>query len=130
MLSPVETIKILENHPDRTFQAGEVIFADGTEGELMYGILSGEVEMYIKGQLIETLEKGDVFGAGALLHGDKLRESTAIAKTDCKLACLNQPQFLFAVQETPMFAIEVLRSYSDRFRKLKKIFLLTVCVFS
>jgi CRP-like cAMP-binding protein len=122
MLSPVETIKILENHPDRTFQAGEVIFVDGTEGELMYGILSGEVEMYIKGQLIETLEKGDVFGAGALLHGDKLRESTAIAKTDCKLAYLNQPQFLFAVQETPMFAIEVLRSYSDRFRKLKKIF--------
>jgi CRP-like cAMP-binding protein len=122
MLSPVETIKILENHPDRTFPAGEVIFADGTEGELMYGILSGEVEMYIKGQLIETLQKGDVFGAGALLHPDKLRESTAIAKTDCKLACLNQPQFLFAVQETPMFAIEVLRSYSDRFRKLKKIF--------
>jgi CRP-like cAMP-binding protein len=122
MLSPVDTIKILENHPDRTFQAGEVIFADGTEGELMYGILSGEVEMYIKEQLIETLEKGDVFGAGSLLHGDKLRESTAIAKTDCKLACLNQPQFLFAVQETPMFAVKVLRSYSDRFRKLKKIF--------
>ncbi|MFM8309662.1 MAG: cyclic nucleotide-binding protein, partial [Microcystis aeruginosa] len=48
--------------------------------------------------------------------------STAIAKTDCKLAYLNQPQFLFAVQETPMFAIKVLRSYSDRFRKLKKIF--------
>jgi len=93
MLSPVETIKILENHPDRTFQAGEVIFVDGTEGELMYGILRGEVEMYVKGQLIETLQKGDVFGAGALLHGDKLRESTAIAKTDCKLAYLNQPQF-------------------------------------
>ncbi|MDB9421060.1 cyclic nucleotide-binding domain-containing protein [Microcystis aeruginosa CS-563/04] len=122
MLSPVDTIKILENHPDRTFPAGEVIFADGTEGELMYGILSGEVEMYIRGHLIETLEKGDVFGAGALLHEDKLRESTAIAKTDCKLAYLNQPQFLFAVQETPMFAIEVLRSYSDRFRRLKKIF--------
>ena len=122
MLSPVDTIKILENHPDRTFQAGEVIFADGTEGELMYGILSGEVEMYIKEQLIETLEKGDVFGVGSLLHPDKLRESTAIAKTDCKLACLNQPQFLFAVQETPMFAVKVLRSYSDRFRKLKKIF--------
>ena len=122
MLSPVDTIKILENPPDRTFQAGEVIFADGTEGELMYGILSGEVEMYIKEQLIETLEKGDVFGVGALLHPDKLRESTAIAKTDCKLACLNQPQFLFAVQETPMFAVKVLRSYSDRFRRLKKIF--------
>jgi CRP-like cAMP-binding protein len=122
MLTPVDTIKILENHPDRTFQAGEVIFEDGTEGEVMYGILAGEVEMYVKGQLIETLQKGDVFGAGALLHPDKLRESTAVAKNDCKLAYLNQPQFLFAVQETPMFAVEVLRSYSDRFRKLKKIF--------
>ncbi|MFM7789834.1 MAG: cyclic nucleotide-binding domain-containing protein, partial [Microcystis panniformis] len=118
MLEPAQTVQIFENLPEQILSAGEVIFEEGEPGDLMYGILSGEVEMYIKGQLIETLEKGDVFGAGALLHPDKLRESTAIAKTDCKLACLNQPQFLFAVQETPMFAIEVLRSYSDRFRKL------------
>lgn len=122
MLSPVDTMKIFENHPDRSFGAGDIIFEDGTEGEVMYGILAGEVEMYVRGQLIETLGAGDVFGVGALLHPDRLRESTAIAKTDCKLAYFDKSHFLFAVQQTPMFGIEVIRSYSDRFRKLKKVF--------
>jgi CRP/FNR family cyclic AMP-dependent transcriptional regulator len=121
MLSPVDTIKIFENHPDRSFKAGEVIFEDGTEGDVMYGILEGEVEMYVHGQLLEVIEAGDVFGVGSLLHADRLRESTAIAKTDCTLAYLDESHFLFAVQQTPMFAMEVMRSYSDRLRRLKKL---------
>ena len=28
--------------------------------------------------------------------------------------------FLFAVQQTPMFALEIMRSYSDRIRKLRQ----------
>lgn len=121
MLSPVDTIKIFENHPDRFFRAGEVIFEDGTEGEVMYGVLEGEVDMYVRGLPIETIGPGDVFGVGSLVHEDRLRESTAIARTDCKLAYLDKSHFLFAVQQTPMFAIEVIRSYSDRFRRLKKM---------
>lgn len=101
---------------------GEVIFEDGTEGDVMYGILEGEVEMYVHGKLIETLTAGNVFGVGSLLHDDRLRESTAIAKTDCKLGYLDKSHFLFAVQQTPMFGFEVIRSYSDRFRGLKRIF--------
>jgi CRP-like cAMP-binding protein len=121
MLSPVDTIKIFENHPDRSFKAGEVIFEDGTRGEVMYGVIEGEVDMYVRGQLLETISPGDVFGVGSLLHDDRLRESTAIARTDCKLAYLDKSHFLFAVQQTPMFAIEIMRSYSDRFRRLKKM---------
>jgi CRP/FNR family transcriptional regulator, cyclic AMP receptor protein len=121
MLSPVDTMQIFENHPDRTFQAGETIFEDGTEGEVMYGILQGEVAMYVHGKLLEKIGPGDVFGVGSLLHEDRRRESTAIASTDCKLAYLDKSHFLFAVQQTPMFAIEVMRSYSDRFRRLKQI---------
>jgi CRP-like cAMP-binding protein len=86
----------------------------------MYGILEGEIEMSVHGKVIETLKKGDVFGEGALLHEDRIRTSTAIAKTDCKLAFMDKEHFLFAVQQTPMFALEVMRSYSDRFRRLKQ----------
>ena len=44
-----------------------------------------------------------------------------IYETDCKLAFLDRKHFLFAVQQTPMFALEVMRSYSDRHRRLKKV---------
>ncbi len=43
----------------------------------------------------------------------------AIAKTNCKLAAMNERHFLFAVQETPEFSLEVMRSYSGRLRRLK-----------
>ncbi len=120
MLQPVETVKILQNNSHvQSFSAGEIIFQQGTEGNLMYGIIEGEVEMLIDGKIVETIQAGDVFGQGALLHADHLRTSTARAKTDCQIASLDQKHFLFAVQETPMFALEVMRSYSDRCRRLK-----------
>ncbi len=121
MLSPVETIKLFQSQPEQIFPKGEVIFKDGDEGTVMYGIIEGEVEMYVDGKVIEVIKQGDVFGQGALVHEDHLRASTVIAKTDCKLAVLDREHFLFAVQQTPMFALEVMRSYSDRHRRLKQI---------
>ncbi len=121
MLKPVETIKILQNnsYTQSFLAAGEIIFQQGAEGNEMYGVIDGEVEMLVNDKVVETIKKGDVFGQGALVHSDNLRTSTARAKTDCKIASLDQEHFLFAVQETPMFAIEVMRSYSDRLRSLK-----------
>jgi CRP/FNR family cyclic AMP-dependent transcriptional regulator len=122
MLKPVDTIKLFANLPEKSFTTGEIIFQTGAKETFMYGIIEGEVSLYLNGTLIETLEAGDVFGEGALLHSDHLRTSTAIAKTDCTLAPMDQQHFLFAVQQTPMFAIEVMRSYSDRFRHIKELF--------
>ncbi|MBL1175357.1 cyclic nucleotide-binding domain-containing protein [Pantanalinema sp. GBBB05] len=120
MLQPAEVVAIFQSSPEiQTFAAGEVIFTQGEPGEDMYGILEGEIEQYINGQLIETLKTGDIFGVGALIQPDRLRVTKAIAKTNCKLASMNQRHFLFAIQETPTFALEVLRSYYDRLRALK-----------
>ncbi len=121
MLSPVETIKLFQSQPEQTFSKGDVIFRNGDKGTVMYGIIEGEIEMYVDGKVIEVIKQGDIFGQGALVHEDHLRASTVMAKTDCKLAVLDREHFLFAVQQTPMFALEVMRSYSDRHRRLKLI---------
>jgi CRP/FNR family transcriptional regulator, cyclic AMP receptor protein len=122
MLSPVKTIEIYQQSPSPVhYKAGEIIFSQGEEGHVMYGVISGEVEMLLNGKVIETIKTGDVFGEGALIHQDQRRASTAIAKTDCILGFLDQKHFLFAIQQTPMFAIEIMRSYSDRFRRLKDL---------
>ncbi len=123
MLQPTETIKILKNNSQiKPFSAGETIFHQGAEGKEMYGIIQGEVEMLINDKVVEIIKEGDVFGQGALLDSEHLRASTARAKTDCQIASLDQSHFLFAVQETPMFALEVMKSYSNRFRRLKLLF--------
>ncbi len=121
MLDPVETVQVFKSQPEETYPPGEVIFREGDQGHLMYGVIEGEVEMFLDGRVIETIHKGDIFGQGALVHSDHLRTSTAVAKTQCVLACLDREHFLFAVQQTPMFAIEIMRSYSDRYRRLKRL---------
>lgn len=120
-LEPATTVQIYQRQPDlKTFEAGAVIFEAGHLGDYMYGLLEGEVEELVEGKVVETIEAGDVFGIGALVHPEGVRVSTAIAKTSCKVAFLDQERFLYVVQETPMFAIEALRSYSDRLKRFKK----------
>jgi CRP-like cAMP-binding protein len=119
MLEPAETVQIFQKQPNGHVIAGQIIFEQGQLGDYMYGILEGEVNLSINGKVIETLKAGDVFGEGALAHLNGTRFTTATAKTDCKLARMDQQHFLFAIQETPMFALQVIRSYSDRMHNLK-----------
>ena len=122
ILQPVQTMKLYQKPPSpKQFAAGEIIFQEGDSGELVYGIISGAVEMWLNDKVVETIQEGDIFGEGALIHEDRKRASTAIAKTDSVLAFLDRQHFLFAVQQTPIFALEVMRSYSDRFRRLKSL---------
>jgi CRP-like cAMP-binding protein len=122
MLAPATTVKIFQKQPNlQALSAGQVIFAEGETGDLMYGIVEGEVDILVRDRVVETLNAGDVFGVGVLVHLDATRESTAIAKTDCQVAVLDREHFLFAVQETPMFALEVMRSYSNRLQQLKRL---------
>lgn len=119
MFSPVSTIAIFQKQPNpQEFSAGATIFKEGQPGDCMYGIIVGEVEIFVDGKAVEKIEAGEVFGIGGLV-GIKNRTYTAIAKTNCKLAFLDEKSFLFAVQETPMFAIQVMKSYSERLHRLQ-----------
>jgi CRP/FNR family transcriptional regulator, cyclic AMP receptor protein len=119
MLNAVQTISIFQKQPEpKIFVVSQVIFEEGQPGDVMYGILEGEVDISVNGKVVETIKPGDVFGTGALI-GINNRTYTATAKTDCKLAFLDEQRFLFAVQETPVFALLVMRSYSQRLSRLE-----------
>ncbi|MEL6937939.1 MAG: Crp/Fnr family transcriptional regulator [Cyanobacteria bacterium J06598_1] len=121
MLEPVKTVEYYQKDPaPKLFSAGETIFTTGDIEEILYGVVEGVVELWVDGKLAETIQKGDIFGEGALVHEDKTRFETAIAKTDCQLAYIGRQHFLFVVQQTPMFALEVIKSYSDRLRRVKQ----------
>ncbi|WP_026732358.1 cyclic nucleotide-binding domain-containing protein [Fischerella sp. PCC 9605] len=120
MLEPLKTITIFQKQPDpKVFSTGQVIFEEGRTGDCMYGVMEGEVNLLVNGKVVETITAGNVFGTGVLI-GIKTRTYTAIAKTECKLAYLDKKRFLFAVQETPMFALEVIGNYSQRLERLRQ----------
>jgi CRP-like cAMP-binding protein len=98
------------------FEMGSVIFDEESPGDVMYVILEGEVDIFANGQHIETLEKGDVLGEMALIDS-KPRSASALARSDCRLAPVDEERFLFMVQETPPFSLHVMRILAERLRR-------------
>src|SRR4051812_33989619 len=86
------------------FSAGTIVFAEGTPGDTVYVILEGEIEVLVRNQPVEVLEPGEIVGEMALIDS-KARSATAVAKTDCRLALIDEQRFLYMVQETPFFSL-------------------------
>ncbi len=106
----------------RDVEAGSVIFSAGESGDCMFGLLEGTVRLSWNGDAgHEDIQAGDVFGAGALVTAEHRRYGHATALTACRLLVMNREKFLFAVQEAPMFAIELLGSIDQRLRDLKGV---------
>lgn len=96
--------------------AGSVLFKEGDIGKEMYGIVEGEVALSIQGRVVRTLGPDDVFGEMALVDSSP-RSATATATKDSVLAVINQHRFLFLVQETPMFALQVMSEMGSWLRE-------------
>ncbi|BBD61309.1 hypothetical protein NIES2109_41370 [Nostoc sp. HK-01] len=119
LLNPVVTINIFQKQANPLrYSVDQVIFEEGEAGDFMFGIIEGEINILVNGKVVETITSGDVFGTGVLV-GIKNRTYTAIAKTKCQLVSLDEKRFLFAVQETPMFALHVIKNYSERLSRLQ-----------
>jgi CRP-like cAMP-binding protein len=107
-------------HPSVHFSAGDVIFAEGDKGDVMYVIRSGEVTIEHQGHAMETLRAGGIFGEMALIDGSP-RSATVRAKTDCEVVSITEKTFLFLGYETPYFAIAVMRALAGRLRHMNEI---------
>jgi CRP-like cAMP-binding protein len=105
-----------EENP-RVCEAGEAIFRIYDMGSEMYVVLEGQVELTIDAKVLETLGPGEPFGEMALID-QAPRLATATAKTPCKLAVIPEKRFLFMVQQTPHFALQIMKVMADRLRKM------------
>src|SRR5262245_56438443 len=90
----------------REFPSGTTIFEEGAPGHEMFVVLEGEVEVRVGSTPIFVVQPGDIVGEMALIDKQP-RSATAIAKTNCRLAAVDERRFLFMVQETPFFALSV-----------------------
>lgn len=99
-----------------SFAAGTTIFNAGDPGDRMYVVKEGEVEIRLGDQVVERIGPEGIFGELALIDHEP-RSATAVASEDTSLYPVDQRMFLFMVDETPFFAISVMRVMSERLRR-------------
>jgi CRP/FNR family cyclic AMP-dependent transcriptional regulator len=101
----------------RRVPAGEIVFRQEADPDVMYGVLEGDLEIRVGDRVIDTVGPGGIVGELALIDL-KPRSATVRALTEVKLVPIDQRRFLFLVQETPFFAINVMKVMAERMRRL------------
>jgi CRP-like cAMP-binding protein len=99
-----------------TYAAGQTVFANGEPGRFMYVVKEGEVDVLIEGNLVETVGPGGLLGEVALIDSGP-RSGTAIARSECQLVPIDAKRFTFLIQQTPQFALQVMRIMAERLRR-------------
>jgi CRP/FNR family transcriptional regulator, cyclic AMP receptor protein len=100
----------------RALTAGEVIFAEGQAGDFMFAVLDGEISIQKNGKVLETVRSGGVFGEMALID-EQPRSASAVAITDAHIVAIGRKRFVYMVQQTPYFALEIMHVLADRLRR-------------
>lgn len=100
--------------------SGEKIFTEGAPGDTMFVVLEGEAEILVGDDRVEVVGVGGILGEMALIDS-RGRSATALARSKCRLAVVNQRRFMYLVQETPVFALHVMRVLADRLRHMNAL---------
>jgi CRP-like cAMP-binding protein len=111
------TLDMFKDSKDlETFDSGEIIFEQGDLGDFMYVVVEGEVEIIHRGEVLNTLHPGEIFGEMGLID-NRPRSAAARATIPTKLAPVNRFSFTYYVQNSPFFALEVMEIMADRLRQ-------------
>lgn len=101
----------------RKLETGAILFEQGSEGDEMYVVLDGDLDISVNGKVVETAGPGSMLGEMALIDVQE-RSATARANNPCTVVPVDKQRFLFLVQQTPFFALEVMHVLADRLRRL------------
>lgn len=102
------------------FAPGAVIFSAGDPAGVMFAVQSGEVDLFIGDDLVETVAEDGFFGEMGMLEAAP-RTATAIARTACRVVAVDQAAFTRQVSRNPFFAIEIMRTLAHRLRSADRI---------
>ena len=106
----------------KIYKDGEVIICEGEEGNCMFVIQEGDVEVFIDGDDGQEIRlavrgEGDFFGEMAIFDRD-VRSATVRALGDARVLTVDKKNFMRRVHEDPSLAFRLVETMSRRIREL------------
>jgi CRP/FNR family cyclic AMP-dependent transcriptional regulator len=125
-LNEQEVAHILKITKERRFSKGETIMQEGQEGDSMYIVVEGSVEVSktltmklgeesTEREKILTRVKAEdnvVFGEVAMIDRGN-RSASAVATTDCILLEIEREDFLDLIEKRPQMGVKILRRIGE-----------------
>lgn len=105
----------------KTYQDGEIIIQQGDDGNCMYVIQEGQVEVLLEsdGQEIKVgvRDSGEFFGEMAIFDRD-VRSATIRSLGQSRVLTVDKKNFMRRVHEDPSLAFRLVEVMSKRIREL------------
>jgi CRP/FNR family transcriptional regulator, cyclic AMP receptor protein len=100
-----------------TLAPGEALFEKGEPGRLMYVVKSGDLQILDGNHVYEIVSAGGIVGEMAMVDGSP-RSATVRAIKPSIVIPIDERRFLFLVQQTPFFALRLMRLMTARLRAM------------
>ena len=97
------------------YAARTVIFSERDPADVMYVIISGEVELTLHGESLGDEREGGIIGEMAIIDS-ATRSATATALSKVKLARLDRDQFKALFADNTEFSLHVMAVLANRLR--------------
>ena len=111
---------IFKTEPTRqTFTAGDVLIRQGDANEMMFIILSGELEVRVAGKVGAILKEGDLFGELSMIDQEPA-SGDVVAVSDGEFVSLNEKRFVSVSQQNPFFMMGILRAVTAKLRAMNQ----------
>ena len=126
-LPPSELSALRSAARERTFVPGQEIFREGDEGNGIYVVRDGSVEIAgladQQGRLVfHQIGPGDVFGEMAVLE-NKPRSAGAVAKEETRVYFIPRAEMLALIERSPALALALAQEISNRLREFNQQYL-------
>jgi CRP-like cAMP-binding protein len=105
--------------PLRRHAAGDTIIQKGAVAREMFLIRKGRVDIVVKDTVVEEVGPGGIFGEMALIDHAP-RAASVVARSDVEVIPVDEKLFVSLVQDSPYFALDVMRVLAVRIRLLDR----------
>ena len=102
-----------------TLAPRETLFEKGEPGRLMYVVKTGDLQILDGNSVYENVSAGGIVGEMAVVDGSP-RSATVRAINPSTVIPIDERRFLFMVQQTPFFALRVMRVMTARLRAMNE----------